>query len=101
MQRLRPVGGITPYVDGAGGNELYPVNRRDPRLAFADDSHHGALRMKLRPGRAILTFVGEDGTRLDQSTVGCRQPYRPGRFRRGPNSRWVDALGRTRPRLSG
>ncbi len=74
MQRLRPVGGITPYVDGAGGNELYPVNRRDPRLAFADDSHHGALRMKLRPGRAILTFVGEDGTRLDQSTVGCRQP---------------------------
>ena len=73
MQRLQPVGGITPLVDGAGGRELYPVNRTDSRLAFADDTHHGALRMKLRPGRAVLTFVAEDGTVLDRSTVGCRQ----------------------------
>ena len=50
-------------MDGAGGRELYPVNRADPRLAFADDTHHGALRIKLRPDRAVLTFVAEDGTR--------------------------------------
>ncbi len=73
MQRLSPVGGITPYVDGAGGRDLYPVNRDDPRLAFADDTHHGALRIKLRPGRAVLTFVAEDGTPLDRSAVDCRQ----------------------------
>jgi hypothetical protein len=71
MQRLHPVDGITPYVDGAGGQELYPVNRDDGRLAFADDTHHGALRLALRPGRAELTFVGEDGTVLDRSAVSC------------------------------
>ena len=38
MQRLRPVNGITPLVDGAGGQELYPVNSGDPRLAFFDDT---------------------------------------------------------------
>jgi len=73
MQRLTPVDGITPYVDGAGGQELYPVNRDDPRLAFFDDTHHGALRIDLRPGRAVLTFVAMDGRTLDRSTVTCRQ----------------------------
>jgi acid phosphatase type 7 len=73
MQRLLPVDGITQYVDGSGGNELYPVNRDDPRLAFADDSHHGALRIALRPERASLLFFAEDGTALDRSTVNCRQ----------------------------
>jgi acid phosphatase type 7 len=73
MQRLRPVNGITSYVNGSGGRELYPVNRTDQRLAFADDTHHGALRIKLRPGRAVLTFLGEDGSPLDRSKVSCHQ----------------------------
>jgi hypothetical protein len=73
MQRLQSTDGITQYVDGAGGRELYPVNRSDPRLAFADDTRHGALRIRLTPGEAVLTFVAEDGTALDRSTVGCRQ----------------------------
>lgn len=73
MQRFKPVGGITQYVDGAGGRELYPVNRGDSRLAFADDTHHGALRINLRPGRAVLTFVAESGATLDSSVVNCRQ----------------------------
>jgi Calcineurin-like phosphoesterase len=73
MQRLHPIDGITPLVDGAGGHDLYPVNRADPRLAFADDTHHGALRIKLRPGRAFLSFVAEDGTTLDRSAVSCSQ----------------------------
>ena len=73
MQRLKPVGGITQYVDGAGGRALYPVNSGDTRLAFSDVTHHGALRIKLRPGRAVLTFVAEDGSPLDRSVVNCRQ----------------------------
>ena len=73
MQRLRPVDGIAQYVDGAGGNELYPVDSSDTRLAFFDDTHHGALRIALRPGRAVLSFVAADGTVLNTSTVGCRQ----------------------------
>jgi hypothetical protein len=74
MQRLQPTDGVTQYVDGAGGAELYPVNRDDPRLAFFDDSHHGALRLLLRPGRAVLSFIAADGSLLDRSTVGCRRP---------------------------
>ncbi len=73
MQRLHPVDGITPFVDGAGGQELYPVNRDDPRLAFFDETHHGALRIKLGPGRAVLSFVAQNGTTLDRSPVTCRQ----------------------------
>ncbi len=73
MQRLHPIEGITPYVDGSGGDELYPVNRDDPRLAFFDDTHHGALRIRLRPGRAALAFVDQDGNTLDRSTVTCNQ----------------------------
>ena len=73
MQRLRPIDGITPFVEGSGGQELYPVNRDDPRLAFFDDTHHGALRLELRPGHATLTFVAQDGRTLDRSGVSCRQ----------------------------
>jgi Calcineurin-like phosphoesterase len=71
MQRLHPVDGITQYVQGAGGSELYPVNPSDQRLAFFDDTDHGALRIELHPNRAVLTFVNEDGAKLDQSTVTC------------------------------
>ena len=73
MQRMQPANGITQYVDGAGGRELYPVNRSDSRLAFADDTEHGALRIKLIPRQAVLTFVGEDGSTLDRSVVNCHQ----------------------------
>lgn len=73
MQRLRPDSGITQLVDGAGGNELYPVNRNDPRLAFFDDTHHGALRLKLKPGRAVISFIATDGSVLNRSAVSCSQ----------------------------
>jgi Calcineurin-like phosphoesterase len=73
MQRLLPIEGITPYVDGAGGNWLYPVKRDDARLAFYDDTHHGALRIKLRPRHAALSFVAQSGATLDRSAVGCRR----------------------------
>jgi hypothetical protein len=71
MQRMRPVDGITQFVQGAGGNWLYPVNREDPRLAFYDDTHHGALRIKLRPGHAGVSFVDKNGGALDRSAVTC------------------------------
>jgi hypothetical protein len=73
MQRLHPIDGITPFVDGGGGAELYPVNRDDARLAFFDDTHHGALRIELSPGRAVVSFVDQEGTTLDRSAVTCHQ----------------------------
>ena len=74
MQRFRPVHGITHFVSGAGGHSLYRV-RRDPRLIFGDDSHVGALRLRLRPGAAAHAFIAADGRTLDSGTVRCR----PGR----------------------
>jgi Calcineurin-like phosphoesterase len=73
MQRLHPTEGITQYVIGAGGAQLFPTNRDDPRLAFFEDSQHGALRLALRPGRAALSFIAADGSLLDRSVVSCNQ----------------------------
>jgi hypothetical protein len=72
MQRFRPRAGITQLVAGAGGRELYDIaeSRRD--LVFADDRELGALRLELRPGRARLAFVGDDGSELHSGTVRCR-----------------------------
>jgi calcineurin-like phosphoesterase family protein len=74
MQRFRPIDGITHFVSGAGGRGRYDV-RRDPRLAFSDDSHFGALRLDLRAGAAAHAFIAADGRVLDSGTVRCR----PGR----------------------
>jgi hypothetical protein len=31
------------------------------------------LRMELRPGRALITFIAVDGSPLDRSAVRCAQ----------------------------
>jgi hypothetical protein len=72
LQRLHPRGGITELVAGAGGHSQYGVNRDDSRLAYADDTRTGALRLRLKPGRANIAFVAVTGRVLDRSTVRCR-----------------------------
>ncbi len=72
MQRMRPIDGLAEYVSGAGGHGHHGL-RDDPRLAFGDDEHDGALRIELRPGRAQLRFVAADGEVLDSSRVRCRR----------------------------
>lgn len=71
MQRLRPIDGITSFVSGAGGRDLYLV-RLDRRLAFADDAHFGALRLRLRRGVADHAFVTAGGRTVDRGRVRCR-----------------------------
>jgi len=61
LQRLRPRDGITELVAGAGGRSRYRLDARDPRLAFASDRVDGAVRLKLRPGRASVRLVAADG----------------------------------------
>jgi hypothetical protein len=60
------------FVSGAGGRELYEVDRSDPRLAFGEGDEYGALRLDLRPGAARYRFVAVDGRTLDSGTIPCR-----------------------------
>jgi acid phosphatase type 7 len=71
LQRMRPRDGIIELVAGAGGKSHYGIDRSDPRLSFADDQHDGALRLKLRPGGAQLSFISADGAVLDRSSTKC------------------------------
>jgi hypothetical protein len=73
LQRLHPIGGTTILVSGAGGRTLYPVDGDDPRLAFSDHRHFGALRLRLAPGHAAFAFVGAGGRTLDSGRVRCRR----------------------------
>ena len=72
-QRLQPSRGITQFVAGTAGTKLYGLDPADPRLAFGDIAHHAALRLALRPGRAVAAFVSSDGARLDRSRYRCKQ----------------------------
>ena len=72
LQRFRPVAGAVQYVVGAGGHSHYDVDEDDERLAFSRDDADGALRMRLAPGVARLSFVTAEGDELDRTTVRCR-----------------------------
>ena len=74
MQRLRPDGGTVQFVSGAGGFSHTEPAADDPRLAFGDGLHDGALRLRLRPGRAEWAFVATDGRILDDGVLALPSP---------------------------
>lgn len=71
LQRLRPSGGLTEYVAGAGGRGRYPLDSSDSRLAWARDDRYGALRIVLEPGHATFEFRDAAGRVLDRSAATC------------------------------
>ena len=71
LQRLHPRAGVTQFVIGAGGRGHHALARSDPRLAFADDTHTGALRLVLAPGRAAWAVVAANGKALDTGELRC------------------------------
>ncbi len=71
-QRFTPRDGITQFVVGAGGANLYPVDRDEPGLAWANDTDVAALRLTLRRGRADYAVVTSDGRTLDRGRIACR-----------------------------
>lgn len=73
LQRLKPVDGTVELISGAGGAQRYPVRKDDPRLAFANDSVFGALRLELTPGKATFAFVAAGGKVLDNGEIGCEK----------------------------
>jgi calcineurin-like phosphoesterase family protein len=73
MQRFAARDGIFEFVSGAGGADLYSIDRSHPGLAFADDTDFGALRLVLRPGRATYSFIDVRGRTLNTGTIRCRR----------------------------
>jgi hypothetical protein len=72
MQRFPPRDEITELVAGAGGHGIYKIEPKERvRLAFANDTDYGALKLRLRPGRADYRFVAADGHSLDNGNVRC------------------------------
>jgi calcineurin-like phosphoesterase family protein len=71
-QRFEPERGIVQFVVGTGGRFRYVVDERDRRLASEDDDSFGALRLRLREGRAEYAYVRTDGEELDTGTLRCR-----------------------------
>jgi hypothetical protein len=71
LQRLRPRSGVTQFVVGAGGRGHAALSKGDSRLAFANDTHTGALRLVLEPGRASWAFVAVGGRVLDTGRLAC------------------------------
>lgn len=72
LQRLERRQGMTQFVAGAGGRSSYPIDPSYDGLRFGDDQHVGALRLRLRPGRASYAFVSTAGQILDSGSVHCR-----------------------------
>jgi hypothetical protein len=71
LQRLRPRGGLTQYVAGAGGRSRYSLDDGDPQLAWGRDDREGALRIVLEPGSATFEFRDVAGRVLDRSSTTC------------------------------
>jgi hypothetical protein len=69
--RMKPVGGLTEFIAGAGGHGLY-LPRPHPLLAWSGEYLYAALRIALKPGWARFSFVSANGTVLDTSTMRCR-----------------------------
>jgi calcineurin-like phosphoesterase family protein len=71
LQRHSPQRGLVQYVVGAGGRGTYGLHRDNPTLVWGRDDVDGALRMILKPGRAMLEFRDTRGRVLDRSRVSC------------------------------
>ena len=71
LQRHRPRRGITQYVVGAGGRPRYTLHSGSSTMAWGTDDVDGALRMVLKPGRALLEFRSPSGRLLDRSRQTC------------------------------
>ena len=71
LQRHTPQRGLVQYVVGAGGRPRYRLHDGSSTLAWGTDRVDGALRMVLRPGKALLEFRAPSGRVLDRSRVSC------------------------------
>ena len=71
LQRHSPQRGLTQFVVGAGGRGRYKLHGGESTMVWGTDRFDGALRMVLKPGRALLEFRAPGGRLLDRSRATC------------------------------
>jgi acid phosphatase type 7 len=71
LQRHARRRGLVQYVVGAGGRSRYTLHHGPSSMVWGTDQVDGALRMVLKPGRALLEFRTPGGRLLDRSRVRC------------------------------
>jgi hypothetical protein len=71
LQRHAPQRGLVQYVVGAGGRPRYKLHPGPSTMVWGTDKVDAALRIVLRPGRALLEFRAPSGRLLDRSRATC------------------------------
>jgi acid phosphatase type 7 len=71
LQRHSPQRGLVQYVVGAGGRARYKLHRGPSTMVWGSDKVDAALRIVLKPDRALLEFRAPSGRLLDRSRATC------------------------------
>jgi hypothetical protein len=71
LQRHSRQLGLLQYVVGAGGRPRYKLHYGPSTMVWGTDKVDGALRIVLKPGRALLEFRAPSGRLLDRSSERC------------------------------
>jgi acid phosphatase type 7 len=71
LQRHSPQRGLVQYVVGAGGRGRYKLHRGPSTMVWGTDKVDAALRIVLKPDRALLEFRAPSGRLLDRSRATC------------------------------
>ena len=71
LQRHERQRGLVQYVVGAGGRPRYKLHGGPSTMVWGTDKREAALRMVLKPGRALLEFRAPSGRLLDRSFERC------------------------------
>jgi chitodextrinase len=64
--------GVTEIIDGSGGHGLQTQVTTDSRLAAADFTHYGAVRLVLGSSGLSYQFISTAGSTLDSGSIPCQ-----------------------------
>ena len=59
--------GITEFVVGTGGSELYPIRSARPNSVVSQNQHFGVLKLSLQAGRFDWQFLSVNGAAVQDS----------------------------------
>jgi chitodextrinase len=92
--------GVTEIIDGSGGHGHQTSQTTDSRLAAADFTDFGALRLTLNNAGAAYQFVTTAGKTVDSGSVACPGAGSDSTPPSQPQNLAVTAISRTQVQLS-